>query len=162
MGKKVKISLVIEAFALYEIANPPQVIVDSLTFLSDDNGGKSSTGANEDFQSTVYIDSEVKWIGDTMFPKAADKDYKISIDSIVYEPKDDDSDFFDKSTINANSDDKTTVTAKTKNDQSLEGKEDIYTINFSIHPPSKKIGTSKSYHIDPKLKMTPPDDMMKQ
>lgn len=157
MGKKVKISLVVEASALYGIESPTPTQVDSLTFLSDDNGGKSSNGTNEEFESLVYIDSDVKWIGDTMFPKAADKDYKISIDSIVYEQKDGDKDFFDKSTIDANGDNKTTVTAKTKNDTTLEGQEDTYKINFSIHPPNKATGNPKSFSIDPKLKMLPPE-----
>lgn len=158
MGKKVKISLVVEASALYEINNPSKEDIDELTFLSDDNKGKSTTGKNEDFQSIVYIDSDVKWIGGTVFPKTADEDFKISIDSIVYEHKDNDRDFFNKSTIDANGDNKTTVTAKTKKDKSLEGLEDVYKINFSIHPTKKGIGAAKGpYPIDPKLKMSIPD-----
>ncbi|MEZ4792841.1 MAG: hypothetical protein R2783_05080 [Gelidibacter sp.] len=156
MGKLVTINLSVEASALYLIPNPSPEEIDELTFLSDDNKGKSGNGTNEDFVTEVYINSDVKWKGKPLYPKGADKDYSISIDSIEYEKKDGDTDFFDKTTIYANGDNKTTVTAKTKNDRGLEGLTDIYTVNFSIHPPRN--GKVKSgLSIDPKLKMSRPD-----
>jgi hypothetical protein len=158
MGKKVKIKLSVEAKALYLISNPNSKQIDDLTFLSDDNNGKSNNGTNEDFESDVYINSDVKWKGDTVYPTGDDNNYKISIDSIEYEKKDNDTDFFDKKKIDANEDNNTTVKAKTKNVKGLEGLKDIYTINFSIHPPNG--GPVKNdLSIDPKLKMVPPDPM---
>ena len=55
-------------------------------------------------------------------------------------------------------DNNTTVKAKTKNVKGLEGLKDIYTINFSIHPPNGG-PVKNNLSIDPKLKMVPPDPM---
>ena len=143
MGQKVEIELTVDASSLYALTNPSQQQVDSNCSLSDDNNG-SSNGTIEDFTSNVYLDKDVKWKG-----KTSDDDYSVSIDSIVYESNDDDVNFFNDTTINGTGGHDGTVTSKVKNDNSLTGKEDDYTINFSVY---YKKANAKSFSIDPKLK----------
>jgi hypothetical protein len=152
MAKKVNIELkVADASSLYAAVNPSQTTVDSACQLTDDNSGSSSDGSVKDFESNVYINQDVKWTGTT-----DSQGYSVAIDSIVYEPTkpsdpsaSTDVDFFDSATINGTGGRSGNVTAKVKDDSNLDGKLDVYTINFSIYASGNN---SKSFSIDPKLK----------
>lgn len=144
MGKKVTITLNVNASALYALVNPTQSQIDNCCSLSDDNAGSSPNQKIEDFESTVYINNDVKWQGETV-----DSGYSVAITSIVYEPNvNNDVDFFDSPTINGTGGRTGNVTAKVKNDPNLLNKLDVYTINFSVYASGNN---SKPFHIDPKL-----------
>ena len=150
MGKKVEITLTVDAATLFGLSNPSQSQVDAECSISDDNSGNSPTGKNEDFTSQVYLNNDVKWKGMT-----SDQGYSVAIDSIVYESESsnpNDVDFFDVTTINGSGGRSGNATAKVKNDNLLNGKIDEYTINFSVY---NQQGTSKSFSIDPKLAANP-------
>ena len=152
MGNKLKITLTVaNASGLYALAQPVlQTVLESFCVLSDDNFGSSPNGGGiEQFESTASIDKDVTWQGET-----SSQGYTVAIDTIVYEPNQDDVNFFDSTQIpppprgpvsrNEN------VTAKVKNDDSLKGKLDVYTINFRIYQSPTQW---KAYSIDPRLKI---------
>lgn len=154
MGNKIKITLTVEnASQLYNL-NPqppsPSSTVNGYCKLSDDNFGSSPNGGGiEQFESIASIDKDVTWQGET-----SSQGYTVAIDTIVYENKDNDVNFFDTAQVpppprgpvsrNEN------VTAKIKNDDNLKGKIDIYTINFRIYQSPTQW---KAYSIDPRLKI---------
>ena len=149
MGK-LKITLTIaNASGLYALAQPVlQTVTDSFCVLSDSNGAVSQVGDIENFQSTALVNQDLSWEGATW-----SRGYSVAIDTIVYEPnKDNDVNFFNSNQLpppprgpvsrNEN------VQAKIKNDDSLKGKLDVYTINFRIYQSPTQW---KAYSIDPKL-----------
>ena len=146
MGKKVTITLTVNASALWALTNPNQTQIDAECSLSDDNSGSSSSNI-ENFESEVYINNDVKWQGETN-----DSGYSVAITSIVYEAGvNNDVNFFDNTTINGTGGRTGNVTAKVKNDSNLLNKLDVYTINFSIYNSGN---SSKPFSIDPKLKIS--------
>ncbi|MNX73020.1 hypothetical protein D3C86_1043970 [compost metagenome] len=147
MGKKVEITLNVQASSLYGMSNPSQSDIDGKCSLSDDNSGSSPNGTLEDFLSNVYINQDVKWKGLTV-----DLGYSVAIDSIVYERQSNDVNFFDTTTIGGTGGRSGNVTAKVKNDSSLVNQIDQYTINFSVYDGGN---SSKSFSIDPKLAANP-------
>lgn len=147
MGKKVEITLNVQASSLYGMSNPSQSDIDGKCSLSDDNSGSSPNGTLEDFLSNVYINQDVKWKG-----LAVDLGYSVAIDSIVYERQSNDVNFFDTTTIGGTGGRSGNVTAKVKNDSSLVNQIDQYTINFSVYNDGN---SSKSFSIDPKLAANP-------
>ncbi|MNE12953.1 hypothetical protein D3C80_1057760 [compost metagenome] len=147
MGKKVEITLNVQASSLYGMSNPSQSDIDGKCSLSDDNSGSSPNGTLEDFLSNVYINQDVKWKGLTV-----DQGYSVAIDSIVYERQSNDVNFFDTTTIGGTGGRSGNVTAKVKNDSSLANQIDQYTINFSVYDDGN---SSKSFSIDPKLAANP-------
>ncbi|MNF72090.1 hypothetical protein D3C85_746530 [compost metagenome] len=147
MGKKVEITLNVQASSLYGMSNPSQSDIDGKCSLSDDNSGSSPNGTLEDFLSNVYINQDVKWKGLTV-----DQGYSVAIDSIVYERQSNDVNFFDTTTIGGTGGRSGNVTAKVKNDSSLVNQIDQYTINFSVYDDGN---SSKSFSIDPKLAANP-------
>ena len=147
MGKKVEITLNVQASSLYGMSNPSQSDIDGKCSLSDDNSGSSPNGTLEDFLSNVYINQDVKWKGLTV-----DQGYSVAIDSIVYERQSNDVNFFDTTTIGGTGGRSGNVTAKVKNDPSLANQIDNYTINFSVYDDGN---SSKSFSIDPKLAANP-------
>lgn len=147
MGKKVEITLNVQASSLYGMSNPSQSDIDGKCSLSDDNSGSSPNGTLEDFLSNVYINQDVKWKGLTV-----DQGYSVAIDSIVYERQSNDVNFFDTTTIGGTGGRSGNVTAKVKNDSGLVNQIDQYTINFSVYDDGN---SSKSFSIDPKLAANP-------
>lgn len=147
MGKKVEITLNVQASSLYGMSNPSQSDIDGKCSLSDDNSGSSPNGTLEDFLSNVYINQDVKWKGLTV-----DQGYSVAIDSIVYERQSNDVNFFDTTTIGGTGGRSGNVTAKVKNDPGLVNQIDQYTINFSVYDDGN---SSKSFSIDPKLAANP-------
>ena len=154
----IKITLTVEAASLYGAnlsPNVPSTTIDNACTLKDDNPndpGSSPTGKIEDFTSQVYIDNNVTWVGEVKDKNGVDKGYSVAIDSIVYEPKDDDKNFFSDTTINGSGGRSGNVIAKVNKDNSLIGKLDIYRINFSIYPPGSGNSNARGpFPIDPKL-----------
>ena len=150
MAKPVVITLTVQANSLYGMNQPTQSDIDSKCSITDDNFGSSPNGGTiENFLSNVYINQNVKWIGNTN-----DQGYSVSIDSIVYEPLSNDVNFFDNGTIYGSGGRSGNVNANIKNDQNLANQLDVYTINFSVYNSSNN-GTPKSFSIDPKLAANP-------
>lgn len=148
MGKPVVITLTVQANSLYGMYQPTQSEVDSKCSITDDNSGSSPNGGTiENFLSNVYINQNVKWLGITN-----DQGFTVSIDSIVYELKSNDVNFFNSGTIYGSGGKSGNANANIKNNPELDKKLDIYTINFSIY---NNTGLSKSFHIDPKLAANP-------
>lgn len=143
MAKPVVITLTVQTAILYGINAPSQPQVDDNCALADDNSGSSPNGTLEDFESNVFIDSNVRWVG-----VAKDSGYSVAIDSIVYKSKSNSVNFFDNTTVHGTGGRSGNVSAKTKNDPNLNHRLDIYTINFSIYSSGN---SSKSFSIDPKL-----------
>lgn len=153
MGNKLKITLTVaDAIGLYALAQPvPKTILESYCVLSDNNLGSSPNGGGiEQFESTAALDQDVSWEGAT-----SSQGYSVAIDTIVYEPNvDNDVNFFNstqlppppRGPVSRNE----KVTAKIKNDESLKGKLDVYTINFRIYQSPTQW---KAYSIDPKLRV---------
>lgn len=152
MSKKVTITLTVQAHSLYTLINPSQAEVELQCTLSDDNSGTTTNGI-ENFTSQVYIDNDVNWEGKTASPNGEDKNYSIAITSIAYEANvNGDVDFFDENILPGNNGRNATVKYKIKNDNALNGKIDVYTINFSVYASAND---SKPFHIDPKLQANP-------
>ena len=147
MAKSVVITLTVKTASLYGMSAPSQSQVNSCCTLSDDNLGSSSNGTLEDFKSKVFINNNVRWIG-----VSSDSGYSVAIDSLVYESKSNDVNFFENATINGTDGRSGNASANVKNDPNLVNELDIYTINFSVY----NFGNLyKSFSIDPKLAINP-------
>jgi hypothetical protein len=147
MAKSVVITLTVKTASLYGMSAPSQSQVNSCCTLSDDNLGSSSNGTLEDFKSKVFINNNVRWIG-----VSSDSGYSVAIDSLVYESKSNDVNFFENATINGTGGRSGNASANVKNDPNLVNELDIYTINFSVY----NFGNLyKSFSIDPKLAINP-------
>ena len=147
MAKSVVITLTVKTASLYGMSAPSQSQVNSCCTLSDDNLGSSSNGTLEDFKSKVFINNNVRWVG-----VSSDSGYSVAIDSLVYESKSNDVNFFENATINGTGGRSGNASANVKNDPNLVNELDIYTINFSVY----NFGNLyKSFSIDPKLAINP-------
>ena len=147
MAKSVVITLTVKTASLYGMSAPSQSQVNSCCTLSDDNLGSSSNGTLEDFKSKVFINNNVRWIG-----VSSDSGYSVAIDSLVYESKSNDVNFFENATINGTGGRSGNASANVKNDPNLVNELDIYTINFSVYNSGN---LHKSFSIDPKLAINP-------
>ncbi|CAM2880766.1 hypothetical protein [Flavobacterium frigoris] len=145
MAKSVVITLTVQASTLFNLLNPTPIQIGACCSLSDDNGGSGSP--IENFTSTVFIDKNVKWKGET-----PDKGFSIAIDSIAYDSKGKDVDFFDVSIIPGSGGRSGNANANVKKDDSLKGKLDVYTLNFKVYDSGNNF---KSFPIDPKLVINP-------
>lgn len=143
MAKPVVITLTVQTANLYGMNAPTQPQVDSCCSLSDDNAGSSPNGTLEDFKSKVFINNNVKWIG-----VARDQGYSVSIDSIDYESKSNDVNFFNTTIITGTGGRSGNASANVKNDPNLNHHTEIYSINFSVYTSGNLF---KTYSIDPKL-----------
>ncbi|MGZ9733772.1 hypothetical protein [Flavobacterium sp. GNP002] len=147
MAKPVVITLTVQAATLYGMNDPSQPQIDSCCRLSDDNSGRSQNGTLEDFKSYVFINNNVKWVG-----VSRDSGYSVAIDSIDYESKSNDVNFFDNATIYGSGGRSGNASAKVKNDPNLINQLDIYNINFSVYDSGNLF---KTFSIDPKLAINP-------
>lgn len=147
MAKPVVITLTVQTAALFGMDAPSQSQVDSCCRLSDDNSGSSPTGTLEEFKSFVFINNNVKWVG-----VSGDSGYSVAIDSIDYESKSTDVNFFDRTIINGSGGRSGNASANVKNDPNLVNHLDIYNINFSVYNSGN---SSKAFSIDPKLAINP-------
>ena len=144
MTKPIFITLHVEASNLFEIENPTQEQIDKHCSFSDNNNGKSPNGTLEDFTTEVYIDNNVKWLGQT-----SDRGFTIDIDSISFKPKGSEANFFNSDVLKGSGG---IVHADVLNDDRLKGKMYDYLISFSV---TDSQNSSKSYGIDPKLQVNP-------
>ena len=147
MAKPVVITLTVQAATLYGMNHPSQPQIDSCCRLSDDNSGRSQNGTLEDFKSYVFINNNVKWVG-----VSRDSGYSVAIDSIDYESKSNDVNFFDNATIYGSGGRSGNASANVKNDPNLINQLDIYNINFSVYDSGNLF---KTFSIDPKLAINP-------
>ncbi|MFV8367164.1 hypothetical protein [Flavobacterium sp. XS1P27] len=147
MAKPVVITLTVQAATLYGMNDPSQPQIDSCCRLSDDNSGRSQNGTLEDFKSYVFINNNVKWVG-----VSRDSGYSVAIDSIDYESKSNDVNFFDNTTIYGSGGRSGNASANVKNDPNLINQLDIYNINFSVYDSGNLF---KTFSIDPKLAINP-------
>lgn len=147
MAKPVVITLTVQAATLYEMNAPSQSQVDNCCTLSDDNSGRSQNGTLEDFKSYVFINNNVRWVG-----VSRDSGYSVAIDSIDYESKSNDVNFFDNPTIYGSGGRSGNASANVKNDPNLVNQLDIYNINFSVYDSGNLF---KTFSIDPKLAINP-------
>ena len=147
MAKPVVITLTVQAATLYGMNDPSQPQIDSCCTLSDDNSGRSQNGTLEDFKSYVFINNNVKWVG-----LSRDSGYSVAIDSIDYESKSNDVNFFDSPTIYGSGGRSGNASANVKNDPNLVNQLDIYNINFSVYDSGNLF---KTFSIDPKLAINP-------
>jgi hypothetical protein len=146
MSKNVQIVLTVDASSLYQMSNPSQEEIDTVTTLSDDNGGVSHNGKVQDFVSNVYLGHKVVWTG-----SSTNKGYSVAIDRIIYDfdlndPNDKcflEDDIIIMGTGGVNS----KVVATVKDQIEMAKTQNIYKIEFSVH--YNKL--AKSYLIDPKL-----------
>ncbi|NND80127.1 MAG: hypothetical protein HKN53_09515 [Maribacter sp.] len=150
MGKDVSITLIVNAETLYNITNPtPGDYSINCRFEGDTRPPGSPLGS---YETNVYLDKKVEWVGDTNNPNGMDKDYSVNIDNIVYEPKGTDKNFFNRQIVCGKNG---IVSVKVKNDPNLVDQIDVYTINFSIVYPKGSQGVPKYYNIDPRLRGNP-------
>lgn len=147
MAKPVVITLTVQAATLYGMNAPSQPQIDGCCTLSDDNSGSSPTGTLEEFKSYVFINNNVKWVG-----VSRDSGYSVAIDSIDYESKSNDVNFFDNATIYGSGGRSGNASANVKNDPNLINQLDIYNINFSVYNSGNSF---KSFSVDPKLAINP-------
>ena len=150
MSKNVQIVLTVDANSLYQMSNPSQEEIDTMTTLSDDNDGVSENGKVQDFLSNVYLGHNVEWIGST-----SDNRYSIAIDRIVYDfdLKDPNDKCFleDDVTILGTGGCNSKVVATIKDQIEMAKTLNVYKIEFSVHYNN----IAKSYLIDPKLIANP-------
>ena len=147
MAKPVVITLTVQAATLYGMNDPSQPQIDSCCRLSDDNSGRSQNGTLEDFKSYVFINNNVKWVG-----VSRDSGYSVAIDSIDYESKSNDVNFFHNATIYGSGGRSGNASANVKNDPNLINQLDIYNINFSVYDSGNLF---KTFSIDHKLAINP-------
>lgn len=142
--KPIKITLTVtDAENLYN-ANPQpstQAELDTYCSLADDNttspGKIPDGGTLNDFTSEVYAGNTVSWTGNN----AGSNGYRVIINSITNNPN-----FFSSEPSGSG-----LVTATLRSD--IDGKQDTYTINFSVDPPGND--EAKTYNLDPKLSGKP-------
>ena len=150
MSKHVQIVLTVDANSLYQMSNPSQEEIDTMTTLSDDNDGVSENGKVQDFLSNVYLGHNVEWIGST-----TDNGYSVAIDRIVYDfdlnDPNDKCFLEDDVTIAGTGGCHSKVVATIKDQIEMAKTLNIYKIEFSVHYDN----VAKSYLIDPKLVANP-------
>ena len=150
MSKNVQIVLTVDANSLYQMSNPSQEEIDTMTTLSDDNDGVSENGKVQDFLSNVYLGHNVEWIGST-----SDNRYSIAIDRIVYDfdlnDPNDKCFLEDDVTILGTGGCNSKVVATIKDQIEMAKTLNVYKIEFSVHYNN----IAKSYLIDPKLIANP-------
>ncbi len=156
MGKPVSITLTVEASTLYakKPYPPAQSVVDGLCTLGDTNHGNSPNGTIEDFTSQVYINNDVTWIGATKYPTGIDRGYSVAINSVVHETDANDPNdipFFSSPALGSPGR-SGNVNLTVTDDSNLDGKHDVYTINFSVYATGNN---HLNYSIDPRLSGNP-------
>lgn len=157
-GRPVIITLTVSAKSLADATVPPLIptsaVIDANCSIFDDKPGRPPyTGTREDFSSDVYIGNRVTWKGVTADHNGVDSGYSIAIQSIVYEPKagdPNDVSFFPSPLAGGNGRSADATTLITDN-AALDGKHDIYTVNFLIYAPGNNTPFGP-YPIDPKLR----------
>lgn len=146
MSKNVQIVLTVDANSLYQMSNPSQEEIDTVSTLSDDNDGVTENGKVQDFISNVYLGHNVEWIGST-----TDSGYSVAIDRIVYDfdlnDPNDKCFLEDDITIMGTGGHNSKVVATVKDQVEMAKTQNVYKIEFSIHYKN----AAKSYLIDPKL-----------
>ncbi len=157
-GRPVIITLTVSAKSLADATVPPLIptstVIDANCSIFDDKPGRPPyTGPREDFTSDVYIGNRVTWRGVTADPNGIDSGYSIAIQSIVYEPKPDDPNdvSFFTSPLTGQPGRTGDATTLITDDTALDGKHDIYTLNFFIYAPGNNTPFGP-YPIDPKLR----------
>ena len=149
MGRPVEIKLTVEASSLYGITTTAtQAEIDARCSIFDDTPERPPyTGTNEDFTSDVYVGNTVKWKGQT---NGDDSGYAVAITSVVYEPDTEDPDdvTFFTSPLAGQPTNGRNSTASATISQGVDGKHDVYTINFRVYSTGQNY---KDFSIDPKL-----------
>lgn len=149
---KVTITLIVEAENLYKMTNPTPDDINAKCRLKDNKKQSSPGSPLGSFETDVYLDKEVVWEGKTNDPNGVDKNYTVDIDNIVYDPINNDKNFFNRSIVCGKNG---VVSVKVKDNPNLVNQIDVYTINFSIIYPKGSQGVPKYYQIDPRLKGNP-------
>ncbi len=154
--KVITISLGVKARELYELPHrPTRVEMNELCKLSDEMEHETLESKElhlENFETEVFRDKMVKWVGYNM---AEDKNYTVEIESVVYDhtKKTEEEvtkivNFFDR--IAMCTEDGTTVKGRIKSDIQKGPIWHLYWINFRI---TKSDEGYKNYSIDPRLKI---------
>lgn len=142
--KHVVITLTVAAHKLYCLGIPKRKAVNMYCSLSDNNNGSQGDKSIHNFQSDVYSNYTVRWVGAVNDPNGEDRGYNIAITGIHNKSKK----IFPNLKLKGTRGKYGTVCETAKQD--IGNKKDTYTIMFSIYPPSiyrRKIEVS----IDPKL-----------
>lgn len=140
-SKNVKIDVNVNVDELYNGGS-----VDGCCTLSDDNGGSTPSGNPEQFTSKVYAKKRVIWEPE----KDGDRSnrYDLDLTSIEYESG---NNIFGEESLPAK---EGKVVARVESSASV-GDEEKYTIKFTI---TERGGTTKSFEIDPEIKVETDDD----
>jgi hypothetical protein len=141
----VVITLTVAAHKLYNIQKPKQRDIDRFCQLSDNNKGSKGDGTIHDFQSDVYANYTVRWVGATHDPNGKDRGYSVAISKI----KNKTNTIFGKVQLKGEGKKHASVCDTVKN--KIGRKKDRYTIYFKIYKPGAHALHSDRFSIDPKL-----------
>lgn len=142
--KHVVITLNVAADKLYKLKKPKRSDINSYCSLSDNNKGTQGDKSIHYFQSDVYANYTVRWVGVVNDPNGEDRGYNIAITGIKNKSKK----IFPNLKLKGTRGKYGTV-CETSN-PGIGNKKDTYTITFRIYPPiisRRKI----EFSIDPKL-----------
>ena len=136
-----------QLFVLGEGATEEQI--DKLTALAsnelvDGQYVSSSWTSHKEYELHVYLNHTMQWIILPMHGRGEDNGYEVKLLSVHHEPEGGNPNYFTTEDLNVGSDG--TITATVSNN-SVPGKDYIYTIKFSI----THDGVTNRYSIDPKL-----------
>lgn len=140
----VVITLTVAADQLYKTRNPKRRDLDSCCSLSDNNNGSQGNRTIHYFQSDVYANYTVRWVGVVKDPNGQDQGYTIAITGIRNKSKK----IFANLKLKGTRGKFGTVCETAKHD--IGNKKDTYTITFKIYPPNTR-SIKKELRIDPKL-----------
>lgn len=151
-SKPVKVNLEIDCSMVYPLAQgaltDPQA--DAYLDFSDDNNGGRETGNQSSFKSSVNPGSNVNWKATTKTGQT--DDYKVSIDSIEYDPNTGTGDVFTSGMTKGNGDVTARVSWTAIGPET--GDNEFYTVNFTIEPKKGPFKDQpKSFSVDPRIKV---------
>lgn len=148
------IKLIVQANKLYH-SGVSEENLDDYTSLVEDGGLSSTYGQpNKDFETIVYMTKNICWSIEMADPNGDDKDYNVSLISVIHKPKTGNPNFFTNDPLLVNS--KTgKVCGIIAIDPNLPEKDDSYTIEFGIGytDPSGSGGGMLKVDLDPKLRI---------
>ena len=151
-SKPVKVNLQIDCSMVYPLAEGALTDAEADGYLdfSDDNNGRKETGHQSSFESLANPGSIFNWKATT---KSGQKDdYKVSVDSIEYDPNTGTGDVFPSGITKNNGELNAQVSWTAIGPET--GDNEYYTVNFTIEPKKGPFKDQpKSFSVDPRIKI---------
>ena len=147
------ITVTVKAKDLYNETNypPTETQMDANTSLLEDGGLGSGYGdPNKNFETIVFMNKRICWSIAVSDPNGVDRGYTVALVEVFHNPTEGNPNFFNSNPLQVNSG-TGNVCGTIARSPILPDMDDSYTIQFTVHDGT----TTKTYNLDPKLKMNP-------